>query len=544
MTDYYVDATGGDDSNAGTSTGAAWQTISKVNGVSFSAGDNIYFKRGEQWREELTVPSSGDSSDDITFGAYGTGAKPIINGADLVSTWTSTGTENQWEATCTTEPYVVYIDGNFGDKKADTGSLADEYDWYWASNTLYVYSTSDPDTAYTSPGIEAGARGVAIDANEKDYITVENLHLRQGNVLSGETDYGSGVYLDGENWHFDTLTIDRNYYAGILCTTGSASGEMQGCTITDNGETGIHMFSGAGSTWTIDSNTIYDNGWRDIWGSGIITKAESVVIKNNTLYNNGYAGAFGYDHGIYIDQADLTTPVEIYGNTIYGHIKGHGVQTKSSANIYQNHIYDNYDGGVYVGENGSNDIEVNVYYNLLHDNKYGVVEMGKGAGGITLNIYNNTTYHNDDTNEAGTPAEISIEDDVSLTIKNNIIYTTDSTYAYSMVSQTGMTSDYNCVYRAGSGNFIYYNGSSRTWSYWQNTAGFDGNGMNSDPSMTDPGNDDFTLQVGSPCIDAGTDVGLTEDYAGNSVGASPDIGAYEKLLALFGGFFLTMDMNL
>jgi hypothetical protein len=45
---YYVDFTGGLDSNNGTSTGTAWKTVAKVNASSFSAGDNVLFKRGER----------------------------------------------------------------------------------------------------------------------------------------------------------------------------------------------------------------------------------------------------------------------------------------------------------------------------------------------------------------------------------------------------------------------------------------------------------------------------------------------------------------
>ena len=43
---------------------------------------------------------------------------------------------------------------------------------------------------------------------------------------------------------------------------------------------------------------------------------------------------------------------------------------------------------------------------------------------------------------------------------------------------------------------------------------------------------DFHLLSTSPCINAGTDVGLTEDYEGNAVpqGATPDIGAYEYII--------------
>ena len=53
------------------------------------AGDTISFKRGETWREQLTVPVSGSAGSPITFGAYGTGAAPILDGADLLASWTS-----------------------------------------------------------------------------------------------------------------------------------------------------------------------------------------------------------------------------------------------------------------------------------------------------------------------------------------------------------------------------------------------------------------------------------------------------------------------
>jgi hypothetical protein len=45
--------------------------------------------------------------------------------------------------------------------------------------------------------------------------------------------------------------------------------------------------------------------------------------------------------------------------------------------------------------------------------------------------------------------------------------------------------------------------------------------ISDNPNMSVPENDDFTLQEGSPCIDAGTDVGL--DYEGEA----PDMGAFE-----------------
>lgn len=46
---YYIDATGGNDNNAGTSPEQAWQTIFKLyKFTGIQPGDNILFKRGER----------------------------------------------------------------------------------------------------------------------------------------------------------------------------------------------------------------------------------------------------------------------------------------------------------------------------------------------------------------------------------------------------------------------------------------------------------------------------------------------------------------
>src|SRR5579862_543397 len=47
-TTYFV-AAAGNDSNSGIDSGHPWQTISKVNGAVFSAGDSVLFNRGDAW---------------------------------------------------------------------------------------------------------------------------------------------------------------------------------------------------------------------------------------------------------------------------------------------------------------------------------------------------------------------------------------------------------------------------------------------------------------------------------------------------------------
>jgi parallel beta-helix repeat protein len=77
---YYVDPSGSDSAN-GLTPATAFQTVSKVSGLSLTPGQSVGFKRGGQWREALTVKNG------VSYGAYSTGADPILNAGDL-KTWT------------------------------------------------------------------------------------------------------------------------------------------------------------------------------------------------------------------------------------------------------------------------------------------------------------------------------------------------------------------------------------------------------------------------------------------------------------------------
>ena len=98
---------------------------------------------------------------------------------------------------------------------------------------------------------------------------------------------------------------------------------------------------------------------------------------------------------------------------------------------------------------------------------------------------------------------------------------------------TGTYTNFDCDYNDwyDSVSLVFKDGGTTytTLANWQSGVSQDANSVDSDPSMTDPASADFTLQVGSPCIDAGAYVGLTEDCAGNTVpyGWGVDIGAYE-----------------
>src|SRR4051794_21994855 len=78
---YYV-SPNGNDSNAGTSSAAAWQTITKVNARIYSAGDSILFEGGQTFsgRIYLDARNTGTAEAPITVSSYGTG-RATIDGA-------------------------------------------------------------------------------------------------------------------------------------------------------------------------------------------------------------------------------------------------------------------------------------------------------------------------------------------------------------------------------------------------------------------------------------------------------------------------------
>jgi hypothetical protein len=77
---YYVDATAGNDSAAGTSQSAPWKSLAKVASVTLSPGDTVLLRRGRTWSGGLAVHGSGTAAAPIKIDAYGDGARPIVQG--------------------------------------------------------------------------------------------------------------------------------------------------------------------------------------------------------------------------------------------------------------------------------------------------------------------------------------------------------------------------------------------------------------------------------------------------------------------------------
>lgn len=81
---YHV-STSGSDENDGTAPEHAWRTLDKVNAATLAPGDSVLFRRGDVWRGQLRS-QSGNENGSVTYGAYGSGPKPLFLGSVRLNT--------------------------------------------------------------------------------------------------------------------------------------------------------------------------------------------------------------------------------------------------------------------------------------------------------------------------------------------------------------------------------------------------------------------------------------------------------------------------
>lgn len=108
-TTYYVSNQGSDDS-AGTNPEVAWKTITEINDHTYLPGDSILFQRSNTWRNNpLHMPSSGEKSNPIYFGAFGTGNLGSIQAPN----WSNV-LGNIWASSTTvpSDPWTIGYDGS------------------------------------------------------------------------------------------------------------------------------------------------------------------------------------------------------------------------------------------------------------------------------------------------------------------------------------------------------------------------------------------------------------------------------------------------
>ena len=266
---YYVDNTG---------TGDTLSTIAEVNALSLQGLDTVFFKRGCEWREQLTVPSSGVEGYPIVFTSYGSGDKPVIDGTDLITNWDVASSQVVWDAASAT-----------GD------ATSADYENTTIENRRVILNSSD----ISASGVKIRAR---IDASGSALTYVDGLGI---GLRSGTTEQYNGtatrLTFNGNNsdsieaggykytdWVSFDLIADSSYLFHIFQTDAhdqlglrwDGSNDSYYST-TETDYTLTESYSGSPSNIITAPTSLEVNG--TLWASYLPTISVRIVLFNDTV---------------------------------------------------------------------------------------------------------------------------------------------------------------------------------------------------------------------------------------------------------------------
>jgi hypothetical protein len=518
---YYVSPTG-NDTAAGTSPSAAWQTLAAVNATTLQAGDTVLLQGGATFAGTLTIGAAdaGTTAAPITISSFGTGRATISagssDGIDVTDTSGLVISNLDVEGNSPTNDTSIGI--NLDNDQTTGGRL---------SNGILI---NDVDVA------GFGLQGIAIDAatltNGFANVTVSNSTLHN--------DDEAGLYS----------------YAGAYKTNPAPYGMAHANIVVNN----------------VDA---YDNAGNSIHGAsgdGIeLGDVEGATIENCTAYGNGTAnpGTHGGPVGIWTYNSDsvVIEHNESYDNTS-GDLDGDGFDLDggtTNATVEYNYSHDNAGSGILLCQFangttwGNNTVRYNVSQNDGGAHNYAAIDMWAASNSDSLgacDIYGNTIY---DT-KTGSNAPRGIEIDVATTnihVRDNIIDVAAGGLTVQVKNAgTGLLFQGN-DYWAGSSSTaaVYWNGTTyATLAAWraavpaQETVSGTATGLSVNPQLSNPGGGGtigyggdlttlsaYRIATGSPLVNAGvnlTSLGLSvgaTDYFGQPVpdGSGFDIGADE-----------------
>jgi hypothetical protein len=466
-TAYYVDAANGSDANNGTSPATPWKTINKVNTSVFVPGDSILFKRGGTWRETLTPPSHGASGNNITFGAYGSGDLPKLDGTGLANCLTSN------------KDYITVTD-------------------------LHFYNSAD-----------WGIKHTKWDANGHILST-------PGWIIENCAFTACGAFLFGPNGTVQDCTFNgpanRTADQAAIAFSGPVS---SGCsvlrnTISNFTSRGI-WFMGVGGTATANDNVIHDiaytvgTNWEgyginfDGFASPI---TGTVTALRNTIFNCAANG---------IETENCSAGAAISDNLIHDCGRA-GILCMNYAARAASGPYPAYP------EQRGKSIGALISYNILYHCLYGT-QMQNVSG---VDIWNNTIYDGLGSSPCGLviyDAGTYFVTDIDL---RNTVIGSGMTRAVSTEKawRNHLSAfDYNGVINS----VIEVRSPSSTQTLTQlQSGGAALNCFTTSPGFVDAAGHDYHLLPEAPCINSGVFVGLTKDHDGKSIDGAPDIGAYES----------------
>jgi hypothetical protein len=474
--DLYVDSVNGSDANSGKSPSSAKQTLAAI---TWRAGLRVGLARGSVFRGMVTLSSPG-----CTLGAYGSGAKPVLIGSTAITSGWTLVSGNVWSQTLAAAPAnllqrTAYSTAGLTKLTQNTATptTPGAGEWGYSTGTLYVNSATDPNTlAYENAAFDSVNNNLVL-------VTAGGCALEDLALLCAQR---NGFYVTGAFAGFAARRCELSYNSNDGGGGQPSGGDLtsclvESCTVWGNGN---GPKDGTGS----DGDGL---SWH---GNGTTAHSEVTIrycdIRNNTKSGIGHQSA---------------TICTAYGNWLEANFNNVAIFTTTytgSTPIVSTYAYN-----VMVRPAGEQD---------------GVNTNTGGAApshAFTIKLYNNSIYSKGTDNFRNGVAVVD-SSFITLVMRNNIV----KGWARGLRSFSGATLDLD--YNDVQGN---------TTNYFDNSTGYltgktGAHSITGDPLFTNAAGSDFTLQAGSPCLNAGVDLGYAQDYARNPVpfGAAPDIGAYER----------------
>ncbi|MBL7670509.1 MAG: right-handed parallel beta-helix repeat-containing protein [Bdellovibrionaceae bacterium] len=550
---YFVDATNGNDSNAGNSAAAPWKSLAKVSGATFNSGTTIYLKKDEVWREQLNIPSSG-----VTIDAYGSGgALPLIDGSIEVKDWVAEGggiysqqvnlDANEALGNVSENgvilnflPWKSTSDATFA--SAIFGTFSFEY----SQKKLFIKVSANP----TGKSYLASRKLYGVSAIGKSDILIQNIKItrfslngvnfqncQNCSVKNATISDGGGVVLASNPSGTPSYIYGGN---GIEYDTNSSGGIVDGVAISGIFDSGIspqtYANNETSSGITFQNSTIDTSGFAGVEisilsnGGKTGSQIKDVRMTGLTITNSGkgWSGRrYGTEgHGVRI-QADAgagtMSGIVLQASTIDGSA-GVGVKlvgevgavTLSRLKVSNNNV------GIEALDPVGQSLRLDLSTSLIFNNTGGgIVFNAPKAGG--LSVQQNTLTNNP-------PINFSVYNQAGRAkIQNNIFYSSATlTHVYVASPLTGEVAFNNNCYNEMV-NMIGYGGAAHsTVLSFRGATGFENQGLGGQVNFVNPATADFRLQAGSQCRGLGDpSIGISLDYSGVSFSSPPPSGAME-----------------
>jgi len=271
----YIDSTASAGGNG--TIGTPWNAFSSINWTTatsaITAGSvvNINLKRGSLFRTNLAIGASGVAGRPLVVQAYGTGNKPVINGADIVTSWSASGAGlgSTWQATCgATAGAIFLVNGTPFILGASATTLNDQ-EYFQSGTTLYF--RNDAGNPTTLGLVTELSQRDPVTNNNHPYVTFSNIEFRNANanaiafsnVVNNQTVTDSDFYDCAQSLSFNTgaNTVARcRFIRGgtaqqvALGATG-VSADISYCLFKDSTSRGVR--SQYGTTLSLSNCTFY-----------------------------------------------------------------------------------------------------------------------------------------------------------------------------------------------------------------------------------------------------------------------------------------------